>query len=161
MLRDRPVLLLDEPFSALDDETRATTRNLVQSLTRKQKWATVLVTHHADDIAAIGLTGQMHGLTTLDKNGNPLRPALLWNDQRSGAQCDEITEKIGAEKLYQIVGTRMLPGFTLPKLMWVRDHEPEIYKQIAHILLPKDYVRYRLSDALVVDVADRLACLVG
>lgn len=107
-----------------------------------------------DDIAAIGLTGQMHGLTTLDKNGNPLRPALLWNDQRSGAQCEEITEKIGAEKLYQIVGTRMLPGFTLPKLMWVRDNEPEIYKQIAHILLPKDYVRYRLSDALVVDVAD-------
>ncbi|HEX2620722.1 MAG TPA: xylulokinase, partial [Phototrophicaceae bacterium] len=114
----------------------------------------VLQTIAADDIAAIGLTGQMHGLTTLDKNGQPLRPAILWNDGRSGAQCDEITEKVGANRLYQLVGTRMLPGFTAPKIMWVRDHEPEVYKQIAHVLLPKDYVRYHLSGAFVVDVAD-------
>lgn len=107
-----------------------------------------------DDIAAIGLTGQMHGLASLDKAGNPLRPAILWNDQRSSAQCAAITEKVGAKTLYQRIGSIMVPGFTAPKLMWVRENEPEIYNQIAHILLPKDYVRFRLSGALVADVAD-------
>lgn len=107
-----------------------------------------------DEVAAVGLTGQMHGLTSLDKNGKPLRPAILWNDQRSGPQCAAITEKVGAKRMYQLAGSMMLPGFTAPKLMWVREHEPDVYKQIAHILLPKDYIRYRLSGAFVVDVAD-------
>jgi xylulokinase len=107
-----------------------------------------------DDIAAIGLTGQMHGLTPLGRDGQPLRPALLWNDQRSGAQCAEITERIGAQRLYQLIGSILLPGFTAPKLLWLKQNEPDIYNQIAHILLPKDYVRYRLSGAFVADVAD-------
>jgi xylulokinase len=99
----------------------------------------------ADQIAAIGLTGQMHGLTSMDADGRILRPAILWNDQRSGAQCEAVTERVGAQRLYEIVGTRMLSGFTGPKIAWLKDNEPEVYKQIAHVLLPKDYIRYRLS----------------
>ncbi len=107
-----------------------------------------------DDVAAVGLTGQMHGLTLLDKDFRPLRPAILWNDQRSAAQCQAVTEKIGAQKLYQLIGSLMLPGFTAPKIKWVQENEPDIYAQVAHVLLPKDYVRFRLSRALVCDVAD-------
>lgn len=108
----------------------------------------------AEEVAGIGLTGQMHGLTSLDAQGRPLRPAILWNDQRSGPQCEEVTEKVGASRLFQIVGTRMLPGFTAPKIRWLQQNEPEVYKHIAHVLLPKDYIRYRLSGAFVTDVAD-------
>ncbi|MBE0691351.1 MAG: xylulokinase [Anaerolineae bacterium] len=108
----------------------------------------------AEDIAAIGLTGQMHGLTSLDKDGHPLRPAILWNDQRSGKQCEEITAKVGAKHLYQLIGSIVLPGFTAPKILWLKQNEPDTYRQIAHVLLPKDYVRYRLSGAFVTDVAD-------
>lgn len=108
----------------------------------------------ADEIAAIGLTGQMHGLTSLDKQGRPLRPAILWNDQRSGAQCAQITDTIGAHRLYQLIGSILLPGFTAPKMLWLKQNEPEIFSQIGHVLLPKDYVRYRLSGAFVADVAD-------
>lgn len=107
----------------------------------------------ADEVGAVGLTGQMHGLTALDADNRPLRPAILWNDQRSGPQCQAITEKVGAQRLYQIIGSSMLPGFTAPKIMWLREHEPEIYGQIAHILLPKDYVRFKLSGAYVTEVA--------
>jgi len=105
-------------------------------------------------VAAIGLTGQMHGLTALDSAGNPVRPAILWNDQRSAAQCDLLTAQFGAEALYKLIGSRLLPGFTLPKLIWVRENEPEVYARIASILLPKDYVRYRLSGVRATDVAD-------
>src|SRR5450432_168845 len=108
----------------------------------------------ADQIVAVGLTGQMHGLTTLDAQGNPVRPAILWNDQRSGAECDAITAKVGAKKLFQLTGSLMLPGFTAPKLAWLRTHEPDAYARVAHILLPKDYVRFRLSGAYITDVAD-------
>jgi xylulokinase len=108
----------------------------------------------ADQIAAVGMTGQMHGLTAMDKHGKPLRPAMLWNDQRTGAQCEAITQRVGAKKLYQLIGSLMLPGFTVPKIVWIQDNEPEIYAQIAHFLLPKDYVRYRLSGAMVIDVAE-------
>lgn len=108
----------------------------------------------ADEVVAIGLTGQMHGLTSLDANGNPVRPAILWNDQRSGAQCAAITEKVGAKRLYLLIGSILLAGFTAPKIVWVRENEPEVYAKIAHVLLPKDYVRYRLSGAYFADVAD-------
>lgn len=107
----------------------------------------------ADAVGAVGLTGQMHGLTALDAHNRPLRPAILWNDQRSGPQCEAITQTVGAKRLYQIIGSSMLPGFTAPKLMWLRENEPEIYKQIAHILLPKDYIRFKLSGAYVTEVA--------
>lgn len=108
----------------------------------------------AEQIAAIGLTGQMHGLTSLDGAGRPVRPAILWNDQRSGPQCVKITEKVGAQRLHQHIGSILLPGFTAPKILWVHENEPDIYKQIRHVLLPKDYVRFRLSGAYVADVAD-------
>lgn len=108
----------------------------------------------ADQIVAVGLTGQMHGLSALDSSGKPVRPAILWNDQRSAAQCDAITERVGARELYKIIGTRMLAGFTAPKIVWVHDNEPEVFARIAHVLLPKDYIRYKLSGAFVTDVAD-------
>ena len=120
----------------------------------------------AEDIRAIGVTGQMHGLVCLNKYGKVLRPAMLWNDQRTQAQCDFITEKVGAERLIRLTGNQALTGFTAPKLLWVRDHEPEIYEQIAQILLPKDFIRYMLiqdyctdlagaSGTLLLDVANR------
>ncbi|RMG86351.1 MAG: xylulokinase [Chloroflexi bacterium] len=105
------------------------------------------------DIAAIGLTGQMHGLILLDGSGDVLRPAILWNDQRTQAQCDEITERIGFERLIQLTGNRALTGFTAPKILWVREHEPEIYARTAHILLPKDYIRYKLTGTYATDLA--------
>lgn len=105
-------------------------------------------------VAALGLTGQMHGLTALDERDEPLRPAILWNDQRSAAECEAITASIGAERLYRLIGSSMLPGFTAPKLAWLREHEPQVFARIAHVLLPKDYVRFLLSGERVTDVAD-------
>lgn len=105
-------------------------------------------------IQAIGLTGQMHGLVLLDGEGNVLRPAILWNDQRTGAQCDEIRARIGKARLIQITGNDALTGFTAPKILWVQEHEPEIYARTRHILLPKDYVRYQLTGEYAMDVAD-------
>jgi xylulokinase len=106
------------------------------------------------DIAAIGLTGQMHGLTLLDENGEVLRPAILWNDQRTGAQCDEIRARLGKARLIELTGNDALTGFTAPKILWVRQHEPEIFAQARHILLPKDYVRLKLTGDYAVDKAD-------
>jgi xylulokinase len=109
---------------------------------------------HPDDVASVGLTGQMHGLVLLDTAGAVLRPAILWNDQRSAAQCAEIERSVGPEHVLEHTGNRVLPGFTAPKLLWVRAHEPEVYARVAHVLLPKDYVRYRLTGALGTDVSD-------
>ncbi|MBV9424531.1 MAG: xylulokinase, partial [Solirubrobacterales bacterium] len=104
--------------------------------------------------AGIGLSGQMHGLVALDKGDRPLRPAILWNDQRTGAECQEIEDMIGFERLIELTGNRALPGFTAPKLLWLRRHEPTIYAQIARIALPKDYVRLRLCAEHATDVSD-------
>ncbi|MCL4255707.1 MAG: xylulokinase, partial [Anaerolineae bacterium] len=82
---------------------------------------------NGDDISAIGLTGQMHGLVMLDSAGRVLRPAILWNDQRTQTQCDWMTEKIGFHRLIQLTGNRALTGFTAPKILWVRDNEPDMY----------------------------------
>jgi xylulokinase len=105
-------------------------------------------------IKGIGLTGQMHGLVLLDEKSQVLRPALLWNDQRTAAQCDEIREKLGRERLIQITGNDALTGFTAPKILWVQEHEPEIWKRARHILLPKDYVRYKMTGEFAIDCAD-------
>src|SRR5262249_28656554 len=94
------------------------------------------------------------GLVCLDAAGEVLRPAILWNDQRTQPQCEEIEERIGLERLVELTGNRALPGFTAPKILWVREHEPDVYARIAHVLLPKDYVRFRLTGELVTDVAD-------
>lgn len=106
------------------------------------------------DVAAVGLTGQMHGLVILDETGVVLRPAILWNDQRTAAQCDEIRARVGRERLIALTGNDALTGFTAPKILWVREEEPEVYARIRHILLPKDYVRYRLTGDYAMDKAD-------
>ena len=105
------------------------------------------------EVAAIGLTGQMHGLTLLDSRGGVLRPAILWNDQRTGAECDQIRDTVGRQRLIEITGNDALTGFTAPKLLWVRNHEPEVYTEIAHVLLPKDYVRLKLTGEYATDRA--------
>jgi xylulokinase len=107
-----------------------------------------------DEVAAIGLTGQMHGLVLLDASDQVLRPAILWNDQRTAAECDAIRAAVGPERLIAITGNDALTGFTAPKLVWVRDHEPDVWRRAAHVLLPKDLVRLRLTGGHATDKAD-------
>jgi len=102
----------------------------------------------------IGFSGQMHGLVALGGDGRVLRPAILWNDQRTGAECAEIERRVGRDRLIELTGNRALPGFTAPKLLWLARHEPETYARIRHVLLPKDYVRLRLTEERAIDVAD-------
>ncbi len=106
------------------------------------------------DIAAVGLSGQMHGVALLDSARAVLRPALIWCDQRSQVQCDRITQKVGAERLIQLVLNPALTGFSAPKLLWVREHEPQLFGRVAHFLLPKDFVRFRLTGEFATDVSD-------
>ena len=105
-------------------------------------------------ITAVGLTGQMHGLVLLDGTGNVLRPAILWNDQRTQSQCDEIHQIIGKEKFIQITGNVALTGFTAPKILWVKENEPDVFAKAKHVLLPKDYIRYKLTGEYAMDKAD-------
>jgi len=106
------------------------------------------------DIAAIGLTGQMHGLVLLDADDEVLRPAILWNDQRTASECEAIRAAIGAEHLIELTGNDAVTGLTAPKLAWVARHEPNVWARAAHVLLPKDYVRLRLSGEHALDKAD-------
>ncbi len=104
-------------------------------------------------VAAIGLTGQMHGLVLCDEAGDVLRPAILWNDQRAAKQCAAMRQHLGLAELVRITGNDAFPGFTAPKLLWVRQHEPDVYSRIRQVLLPKDYVRYRLTGDYATDRA--------
>jgi xylulokinase len=108
----------------------------------------------AVDPVRIGFSGQMHGLVCLDEQDRVLRPAILWNDQRTGAECAEIEELVGLDRLIALTGNRALPGFTAPKLLWLRRHEPDVYRHIRRITLPKDYVRFRLTGEWALDAAD-------
>ena len=96
----------------------------------------------------------MHGLVCLDEERSVIRPAILWNDQRTGEECAEIERRIGLERLIELTGNRAIPGFTAPKLLWLRRHEPDSYARIRHVLLTKDYVRLRLTGELAIDVSD-------
>jgi xylulokinase len=115
-----------------------------------------------ESVAALSFSGQMHGSVLLGKDAagsggqaNALRRALLWNDQRTAAECAQIEAKAGSRRdLVQLVGNAALPGFTLPKLLWVRANEPDVWKQTAYVLLPKDFVRFRLTGQLATDVGD-------
>jgi xylulokinase len=107
-----------------------------------------------EQIGAVGLTGQMHGLVLLDEAGKVLRPAILWNDQRTQGQCDQIHARIGKEKFIQITGNVALTGFTAPKILWVKENEPDVYAKAKHVLLPKDYIRYKLTGEYALDKAD-------
>jgi xylulokinase len=102
----------------------------------------------------VGLSGQMHGLVCLDDRDRVLRPAILWNDQRTAAECAEIEERVGLDRLIELTGNRALTGFTAPKLLWLRRHEPDVYARIHRIVLPKDYVRLRLTGEWAIDAAD-------
>ncbi len=106
------------------------------------------------DVSAVGLTGQMHGLVLLDASDRVLRPAILWNDQRTAAECDAIRAAVGPERLVEITGNDALTGFTAPKLVWVRDHETDVWRRAAHVLLPKDFLRLRLTGEYAIDKAD-------
>nr|NIW48347.1 xylulokinase [Gammaproteobacteria bacterium] len=105
------------------------------------------------DIQGIGLTGQMHGLVLLGESGEVLRPSILWNDQRTGSQCDEIRSRLGRERLIQITGNDALTGFTAPKILWVQQNESKTWSLVRQVLLPKDYVRYKLTGTFAVDRA--------
>lgn len=107
----------------------------------------------AADVGAIGMTGQMHGSVLLDADGEVVRPAILWNDQRTEAECEEIRRRVGRERLIQLTGNDALTGFTAPKLLWVANNEPENWERVHTLLLPKDYVRFRLTGERAVDVA--------
>jgi xylulokinase len=106
------------------------------------------------DIAGLGLSGQMHGSVFLDKNDRVLRPAILWNDQRTGKECEEITATIGKRRLIKLVSNPALTGFTAPKILWVRNHEPRVYGKTKKVLLPKDYIRFRLTGTFATEVSD-------
>jgi xylulokinase len=108
----------------------------------------------AESIAAVGFSGQMHGAVLLDDRGEVLRPAIIWCDQRTAAQCRKITKKIGSRRLIELTANPALTGFTLPKLLWMREHEPELWSRVRALLLPKDYVRFRLTGERGIDVAD-------
>ena len=107
-----------------------------------------------ENVAGIGLSGQMHGLVMLDKDGEVIRPAIIWCDQRTSAECEEITEKVGKDRLIEISANPALTGFTASKIMWVKKHEPKNYAKCKHILLPKDYIRYNLTGEFATDVSD-------
>jgi xylulokinase len=115
---------------------------------------TAKVQEAGDEIVGLGLTGQMHGSVFLDAEDKVIRPALLWNDQRTEAQCRKISEKVGEKHLISIAGNPALTGFQAPKVLWVRDEEPENYSRIARVLLPKDYVRLRLTGEYATDASD-------
>ena len=108
----------------------------------------------AEEIAGIGLSGQMHGSVFLDQDNHVLRPALLWCDQRTQAECDWITAQVGRENLVKYIGNPVLTGFTAPKIVWLRNHEPETYAKVVKVLLPKDYIRYRLTGVHATEVSD-------
>lgn len=159
-------LLMDEEGSILAIGRSAYGRETPHPLWSEQSpdlwWqATIAAIHEVlsmsgvsgTDISGIGLTGQMHGLVMLDGGGNVLRPAILWNDQRTQDECDEIRTRIGRTRLISITGNDALTGFTAPKILWVKNNEPAVYERTEHILLPKDYVRYRLTGGYATDRA--------
>ena len=107
-----------------------------------------------EDVRGVGLSGQMHGVVLLDEENRVLRPSIIWADQRSEAQCRWITERVGAARLLELVSNPALPGFSAPKLLWIRDNEPEIFAHARKMLLPKDYIRYRLTGKLAIEISD-------
>jgi xylulokinase len=110
-------------------------------------------------ITGLGLTGQMHGAVFLDARDEVIRPALLWNDQRTGAECAEISERVGTARLIAIAGNPALTGFQAPKILWLRHHEPDNYARLARVLLPKDYIRLKLTGVAATDASDAAGTL--
>ena len=120
----------------------------------------VLASRSDVDVVAIGISGQMHSSVFLDGQGDVIRPALLWCDGRTTAECREITESVGGEsKLRDLARNPALEGFTLPKVLWLRNHEPQAFARLSTVLLPKDFIRYRLTGALATEPSDASATL--
>jgi xylulokinase len=164
------LLLVDEQQQVLDEHAEPLTVARPQPLWSEQdpeEWwracgaaATALHTRRPRELArvrAIGLAGQMHGATLLDARDRVLRPAILWNDGRSAAQCRELERK--EPRARAITGNRAMPGFTAPKLLWVAQHEPEVFRAVARVLLPKDYLRLRLTGDAATDLSDAAGTL--
>ena len=158
-------LLMDETGRVLRSATREYPLSVPQNGWAEQDpalWSSaaietireVLAGHEPSSIKALGLTGQMHGLVCLDKADNILCPALLWCDQRTAAECEEITALIGGERLIELTANPALTGFTSPKILWVRKNMPGVYAQISKIMLPKDYIRYILTGENASDMSD-------
>lgn len=110
-------------------------------------------------IVGIGLTGQMHGSVFLDERGRSIRPALLWNDARTGEECDQLKRRVGRERLQEITGNPALAGFQAPKILWLRNHEPARFARARKVLLPKDYIRFRLTGEFATDASDAAGTL--
>ena len=113
----------------------------------------VLADVRGSEVKGLGLTGQMHGLVLLDDAGEVLRPCIMWNDQRTGPQCATITKEVGFDRIMEWTSNPILPGFTAPKIVWVRENEPQIHARTAKVLLPKDFIRYKLTDDFATDKA--------
>lgn len=109
---------------------------------------------NGEDVKGLGISGQMHGLVMLDENNQVIRPSIIWCDQRTAKECEEITEKVGARRMIEITANPALTGFTASKILWVRNHEPENYARCKHILLPKDYIRFILTGVYATEVSD-------
>lgn len=116
------------------------------------------VANFSENLKGISFSGQMHSLVLLDEKKQVLRPAILWNDVRTSRECEQIKDKLG-EQLLEITKNQVLEGFTLPKLLWVKKNEPEIWSRVRHILLPKDYLRYRLTGKMHIDFSDAAGTL--
>lgn len=160
-------LLIDESGDVISDYTRDyplhTPRPLWAEQDPEDWWNELLGTLkillcmaevNADEIVGVGLTGQMHGSVFLDSEGNVLRPALLWCDQRTAAQCEWITQQVGESTVIEETLNPVLTGFTAGKIIWLRDNEPDLWSRVAHVLLPKDFIRYRLTGTLASEVSD-------
>ncbi|EUK19066.1 xylulokinase [Commensalibacter papalotli (ex Servin-Garciduenas et al. 2014)] len=156
-------ILLDDKHQILASHTESLTVSRPQALWSEQdphSWweaadkvmSALGQKHSLKDVQAIGLTGQMHGAVLLDKNGKILRPAILWNDGRSYQECVELEQAVPESR--KITGNLMMPGFTAPKICWVRKYEPEIYSKIDKILLPKDYLRWLINGVFASDMSD-------
>lgn len=128
------------------DWWQATERGIAEVLSRPDIEAT--------DVQAVGLTGQMHGSVFLDGAGEVLRPAILWNDQRTSEQCEEILDAVGEQRLIELASNPPFEGFTAPKILWVMEHEPDSFERTERILLPKDFIRYKLTEEFATDVSD-------
>ena len=142
MYTPRPLWAEQDP----EDWWRATVESIQQVLARSAI--------DPRSVTGLGLTGQMHGMVMLDGAGRTLRPCIMWNDQRTGPQCDWIMDTVGCERFLDLTLNPALPGFTAPKIIWTRDNEPEVYARAAKVLLPKDYIRYRLTGVYATEVSD-------
>lgn len=154
------VLLIDETGQVLKQASREYPLYVPQPLWSEQNpedwWNAVAecLAEIGESADAIGVTGQMHGAVFLDENDQVIRPAILWNDQRTVAECQEIDATVGVETVRQVTCNPPLTGFQAPKLLWLRNHEPEAFARVRSLLLPKDYIRFRLTGEKVTEVSD-------